>query len=154
MKKFLKSEVCGSREQYTGPTCVIEKWLKSQIVRLKKKKKKWKRKCPTWMRSQTHTKGKLQLTHTWFDWNLSYLPKIWNLTLYPPKFWLKFKLSICSLKSHGASVVYLSFNWNLSCLPVVWNLMAQVFCRILFYFIWSCIFMYFVFLEEMDIKIE
>ena len=40
MKKFLKSEVCRSHEQYTGPTCVIEKWLKSQIVWLKKKKKK------------------------------------------------------------------------------------------------------------------
>ena len=38
MKKFLKSEVCESHEQYTGPTCVIEKWLKSQIVLLKKKK--------------------------------------------------------------------------------------------------------------------
>ena len=38
MKKFMKSKVCGSCEQYTGPTCVIEKWLKSQIVLLKKKK--------------------------------------------------------------------------------------------------------------------
>ena len=39
MKKLLKSEVCGSREQYIGPTCVAEKWLKSQILRLKKKKR-------------------------------------------------------------------------------------------------------------------
>ena len=40
MKKLLKSEVCGSHEQYTEPTSVAEKWLKSQIVQLKKKKKK------------------------------------------------------------------------------------------------------------------
>ena len=40
MKKLLKSEVCGSREQYTEPTSVAEKWLESQIVQLKKKKKK------------------------------------------------------------------------------------------------------------------
>ena len=56
MKKLLKSEVCGSREQYTKPTSVAEKWLESQIVQLKKKKKKgWKRKRPTWTRKQnTH----------------------------------------------------------------------------------------------------
>ena len=40
MKKLLKSEVCGSHEQYTEPTSVAEKWLKSQIVQFKKKKKK------------------------------------------------------------------------------------------------------------------
>ena len=38
MKKLLKSEVCGSREQYMKPTSVVGKWLKSQIVQLKKKK--------------------------------------------------------------------------------------------------------------------
>ena len=29
--------------------------------------------------------GKLQLTHLWFDRNLSCLPVIWNLTLYSPE---------------------------------------------------------------------
>ena len=29
--------------------------------------------------------GKLQLINPWFDWNLSCLHLVWNLTLYPPK---------------------------------------------------------------------
>ena len=37
MKNLLKNEVCGSHEQYMGSTYVSEKWLKSQIVWLKKK---------------------------------------------------------------------------------------------------------------------
>ena len=34
MKKFMESRVCGSHEQYTKPTDVVENELKSQIVRL------------------------------------------------------------------------------------------------------------------------
>ena len=64
MKKLLKSEVCGSREQYIGPTCVAEKWLKSQIVRLKKKKKGQKTQMPNVEIENLHscTTG---LKHTW-----------------------------------------------------------------------------------------
>ena len=40
MKKLVKSEIYRSREQYMGPIDVAEKLLKSQILRLKKKKKK------------------------------------------------------------------------------------------------------------------
>ena len=43
MKKLVKSEIYRSREQYMGPIDVAEKLLKSQILRLKKKKKKGKR---------------------------------------------------------------------------------------------------------------
>ena len=39
MKKLLKSEIYGSREQCMGPIGVAEKLLKSQILWLKKKKK-------------------------------------------------------------------------------------------------------------------
>ena len=34
MKKLMESRVCGSCEQYTEPTDVVENELKSQIVRL------------------------------------------------------------------------------------------------------------------------
>ena len=78
-----------------------------------------------------YTIGKLQFIHLWFCQNLSCLLVVWNLILYP-----------------------LEFNWNLSCLPMVWNLMIQVFCWILFYFIWSCIFIFFAFLEERDMKVK
>ena len=39
MKKLLKSEVCGSCEQYTRPTDVHYPLCKSQQLRLKKKKR-------------------------------------------------------------------------------------------------------------------
>ena len=48
----------------------------------------------------------------------------------------------------------LRFVQNLSWLPLVWNFIMQVLCWILFYFIWSCIFMYFVFSEERNIKVK
>ena len=54
---------------------------------------------------------KLQLTNLWFDQTLSCLFIVWNLTLYSPKVWLKFKLRTCSLKSHYASVLLDSF-WS------------------------------------------
>ena len=73
-------------------------------------------------------KSKLQLTHLWVSRNLSYLLMIWNLTLYPPKIWPKFKLPTYGLKSHDKSVPLDPFL--------------------------SCIFMVFVFLEEKDIKME
>ena len=41
-KKLLKSEICGSRKQYTGPTDVYCSRKKSQQLQLKKKKKKRK----------------------------------------------------------------------------------------------------------------
>ena len=75
--------------------------------------------------------GKLQLTYLWLNWNLSCLPVVWNLTFYLPEVWLKFKLSTCGLKSHNASIP-LDF----------------------FYLTWSCIFIFFVFLEERNIKVE
>ena len=71
--------------------------------------------------------GKFQLTHLWFDRNLSCLPVVWNLTLYPLEIWSKFKLTIYGLKFRVASISLDSF--------------------------WSCIFI-FVFLEERDIKVE
>ena len=55
MKKLLKSEVCGSREQYTEPTNVAEKWLKSQIVQLKKKKQAENANAQRGHANQTHT---------------------------------------------------------------------------------------------------
>ena len=40
MKKLLKSEVCGSREQCTGPIGVYYSWRKVNNHSLKKKRKK------------------------------------------------------------------------------------------------------------------
>ena len=74
---------------------------------------------------------KLQLTHMWFGRNLNYLSVVWNLTLYRLDIWSKFKLLTYGLKSHDTSVLL-----------------------DLFYFIWSCVFMFFVFLNERDIKME
>ena len=56
MKILLKSDVCGPREQYTGPTCVAEKWLKSQIVRLKKK-----------VKNTNDQRGRTNQTHTIYE---------------------------------------------------------------------------------------
>ena len=75
--------------------------------------------------------GKLQLTHMWFGRNLSCLSVVWNLTLYRLDVWSKFKLLTYGLKSHDTSVLL-----------------------DLFYFIWSCVFMFFVFLNKRDIKME
>ena len=69
-----------------------------------------------------------KLTHLWFNRNLSCLFVVWNMTLYPPEVWPKFMLLTCGSKYHDASVPLESF--------------------------WYCIFMFFVFLEGRDIKVE
>ena len=74
---------------------------------------------------------KLQLTHICFDRNLSYLPEIWNLIFYPLEIWPKFKFPTYGLKSHDASI---SLDYFLSYLILY--------------------FMFCVFLEERDIKVE
>ena len=95
------------------------------------KHKRWRDKVKIIQNTPNKINGKLQLTYLWFDWNLNCLPVVWNLTLYLPEIWSKFKLP-----------------------TYIWNPTIQVFCWIVFDLIWSCIFIFFVFLEERDIKVE
>ena len=71
----------------------------------------------------------------WFDWNLSCLLMVWNLTLYQLNVLPKFKLLTCDLKSHYANILLDSF-WSY-----------------IFIYIYIYIFFFFVFFEERDIKV-
>ena len=54
-------------------------------------------------------KGKLQLTYMWFDWNLSCLPVVWNLTLYLLEVSLIRFLKSISVKTKVKYVLLLNF---------------------------------------------
>ena len=54
-------------------------------------------------------KGKLQLTYMWFDWNLSCLPVVWNLTLYLLEVSLIRFLKSISVKTKVKYVLLLHF---------------------------------------------
>ena len=53
--------------------------------------------------------GQLQLTHLWFDRNLSCLPVVWNLALYPLEVSLIRVLLPTSIKNEAKYVFLLSF---------------------------------------------
>ena len=54
-------------------------------------------------------KGKLQLTYMWFDWNLSCLPVVWNLTFYLLKVNLIRFLKSISVKTKVKYIILLHF---------------------------------------------
>ena len=95
------------------------------------KHKRWRDKVKIIQNTPNKINSKLQLTYMWFDRNLNCLSVIWNLILYLPEIWSKFKLP-----------------------TYIWNPTIQVFRWIVFDLIWSCIFIFFVFLEKRDIKVE
>ena len=70
----------------TWITCVAEKWLKSQIMRLKKKKKKnkegWKHKCPMWTETK-RTPCHLQLCFSMYKSTRGKPKFYYNVQLLP-----------------------------------------------------------------------